>query len=372
MVGIDGVAGAKVARFSQKDPHGKAASPGVGGLDKGTNVPSNAIANRSYILSCCHGAPALPSAQKGGGSERLGDRSARLVESANVWEGGVMMRQNRKSGRSAPGITHIILGAVLAMGALSAQARADGQFRLVEVFNTDLDRTRPADWTQNGNTIDIRFQRRYDSDRCIGNYHVRFVFDRDFHAFRDGEQFRIGIRKISGSPPCGHKWTRAIVADAGNFPLPKHPRVPSAYSYNGNIKALQGSALPLWEGNPTETAVLLQARLKKSAPYTKLTLAAGENALHFIYRYEASASAPPSAPPVTGREDGINRPGGDFRNFDQAVADPAICEAACAADNRCRAWTWVRPGLQGPNSRCWLKHTVPPAQQSNCCVSGIR
>lgn len=71
-------------------------------------------------------------------------------------------------------------------------------------------------------------------------------------------------------------------------------------------------------------------------------------------------------------EVGVDRPGMDFANFNLAVADPNLCRAACYRDVRCRAWTYVRPGVQGPTARCWLKHGIPFAGRSACCSSGIR
>jgi hypothetical protein len=69
-------------------------------------------------------------------------------------------------------------------------------------------------------------------------------------------------------------------------------------------------------------------------------------------------------------EFGMNRPGGDFRSL---AADAAqACRAACAADAGCRAWTWVKPGVQAAEARCWLKSVVPPARPDACCTSGVR
>ena len=67
----------------------------------------------------------------------------------------------------------------------------------------------------------------------------------------------------------------------------------------------------------------------------------------------------------------INRPGGDYRDFNLTAADPKACQAQCQQEGQCRAWTYVRPGLQGPTARCWLKTTVPNAQPNDCCVSGV-
>ena len=34
------------------------------------------------------------------------------------------------------------------------------------------------------------------------------------------------------------------------------------------------------------------------------------------------------------------------------------CKAACEADNKCRAWTYVRPGYIAPSARCYLKDKI--------------
>ena len=47
------------------------------------------------------------------------------------------------------------------------------------------------------------------------------------------------------------------------------------------------------------------------------------------------------------------------------------CQRACASEARCRAWTYVRPGIQGPAARCWLKDGVPAASPDSCCVSQV-
>ena len=66
----------------------------------------------------------------------------------------------------------------------------------------------------------------------------------------------------------------------------------------------------------------------------------------------------------------IDRPGRDYNNTPSRGASD--CSFACQADNRCRAWTYVRPGVQGPSGRCWLKNAVPGAVRNNCCTSGVR
>jgi hypothetical protein len=68
----------------------------------------------------------------------------------------------------------------------------------------------------------------------------------------------------------------------------------------------------------------------------------------------------------------IDRFGGDYRNLDLAAEpDGAPCKAACEAENKCRAWTYVRPGYIGSAPRCYLKDKLTPPRQKPCCISGV-
>jgi len=275
-----------------------------------------------------------------------------------------------------------VLGLGFAVGtAVATDARAEGRYELAEVLAVNADKTRPAQWEKKGAEINVRFDHAFGSASCIGQYHVRFMFDRDPDVIPDDVQFSVRIRKVVALvPPCAGGMRPAMVMGANNFPLPRHPRVPQGYEYNGNIQVIGGTALQLQERTASETSMTVQVKTFRPTPYSKLTLVGGdENALHMIYRYVEGASAPvaskpaatPAEPP-SRREEGTDRPGLDYRDFDQAQDDPGICEAACNEDSQCLAWTWVRPGLQGPSSRCWLKYDIPPAVKSDCCVSGTR
>ncbi|MGK9170498.1 PAN domain-containing protein [Inquilinus limosus] len=68
--------------------------------------------------------------------------------------------------------------------------------------------------------------------------------------------------------------------------------------------------------------------------------------------------------------DGFDLPGSDYDSFNAGSA--SVCRNSCGGDPRCQAWTWVKPGFQGPTGRCWLKHRVPELVRSNCCRSGPR
>ena len=71
-------------------------------------------------------------------------------------------------------------------------------------------------------------------------------------------------------------------------------------------------------------------------------------------------------------EPDTHRGGIDFLSF-PAIDDRAeVCRDACAAEQSCLAFTYVRRGIQGPRAMCWLKSGVPPAAPDACCASGVR
>lgn len=80
--------------------------------------------------------------------------------------------------------------------------------------------------------------------------------------------------------------------------------------------------------------------------------------------------------PAKAMEYGIDRPGQDYLAFDLDRPGPESlpeeCLAACGRNAMCRAWTFVKAGVQGPNPRCWLKTGVPTAVRNDCCISGVK
>lgn len=79
-----------------------------------------------------------------------------------------------------------------------------------------------------------------------------------------------------------------------------------------------------------------------------------------------------SASGVHAQEVRIDRPGKDYRNFDLPAADPELCRKACDDDASCKPYTYVRPGVQGSNVRCWLKKSdVSATVENDRCVSGV-
>jgi hypothetical protein len=158
---------------------------------------------------------------------------------------------------------------------------------------------------------------------------------------------------------------------------------------NGDLTRAQFSVL---QGTFTPFSLNVNARGLRSGSFTfkiwcksvqhvtlRVTLmdAAGNRSAprDFAFMCRSGGSAPPAGPvpPVSGfgMEHNVNRPGGDYRSFDLPQARPELCRDACWNDPRCRAYTYVRPGIQGAYARCWLKSVVPNPVQSTCCVSGV-
>lgn len=68
----------------------------------------------------------------------------------------------------------------------------------------------------------------------------------------------------------------------------------------------------------------------------------------------------------------IDRLGGDYRYIElPADSTDATCEAACKGENRCRAWTFVRPGYISSAPRCYLKDKITRPRHKPCCISGV-
>ncbi len=100
-------------------------------------------------------------------------------------------------------------------------------------------------------------------------------------------------------------------------------------------------------------------------------------------------------------ETSIDRPGGDYRSFDIKTTDlkggekaaeksdknsgdkaadkkeekaadaEDICKAACTGDNKCRAWTFARPGYAGKEAHCFLKKEIKPPRRRAGFTSGV-
>ena len=60
---------------------------------------------------------------------------------------------------------------------------------------------------------------------------------------------------------------------------------------------------------------------------------------------------------ITSIQENTNRGGSDFTHFD--TSSSWTCAESCVGNASCNAFTWVPPGLQGPEGVCWLKSGIP-------------
>ena len=67
-----------------------------------------------------------------------------------------------------------------------------------------------------------------------------------------------------------------------------------------------------------------------------------------------------------------DRPGANYRSFDLPEALCELCQAECARDVKCKAYTCVKPTEEGSAARCFLKSRVPNRMPSSRCVSGVK
>jgi len=67
-----------------------------------------------------------------------------------------------------------------------------------------------------------------------------------------------------------------------------------------------------------------------------------------------------------------DRPGMDYKSFRLLKDESSDCRDACMSDFECRAFTYVKPGIQGINASCFLKYGVPSPKKSSCCISGVK
>ena len=73
-----------------------------------------------------------------------------------------------------------------------------------------------------------------------------------------------------------------------------------------------------------------------------------------------------------GVENSIDRAGGDYHGFELKNGEgEEACKAACTADNKCRAWTFARPGYAGREPHCFLKKEIKPPRRKAGFISGV-
>jgi 1-phosphatidylinositol phosphodiesterase len=166
-----------------------------------------------------------------------------------------------------------------------------------------------------------------------------------------------------GEPPGGHHGLEVNVdrpgSDIANFDLPQpHPHLCKEACMR------DGRCVAFTYVNPGVQGPHPRCWLKNAVPNPVPNPCCTSGVRH------EGRGAPPGPP--AGLELNVDRPGYDFQNFDLSQPRPELCREACLREGQCRAFTYVNPGFQGPNARCWLKMSVPQATPSNCCISGVK
>lgn len=84
-----------------------------------------------------------------------------------------------------------------------------------------------------------------------------------------------------------------------------------------------------------------------------------------------SATAMTSRPAAArSYEVNVDRAGSDYRSFSDRALDAAMCDAACARESECKAWSFDGRADQTPT--CNLKSAVPDKTPALDMVSGLK
>ena len=76
---------------------------------------------------------------------------------------------------------------------------------------------------------------------------------------------------------------------------------------------------------------------------------------------------------TVSRVENQNLPGNDYRSFELKSEETCnTCIDLCLNDPKCKAYTYVKSGVQGKNGVCWLKSSVSTPVSDPNCTSGIK
>jgi len=137
-------------------------------------------------------------------------------------------------------------------------------------------------------------------------------------------------------------------------------RGPAAYSETAiKIEANTPVDLGLEKGVAKQSEIVATFELPKTAATFGIVIGDG---------------ASPSGTKVDTMMSKTDMPGNDYSVVHHpANTSPSVCEAACAADAKCDAWTYVIRGSPAGSGDCCLKKGVPcPKTNMGTCTSGAK
>src|SRR5712691_2732521 len=124
------------------------------------------------------------------------------------------------------------------------------------------------------------------------------------------------------------------------------------------------ASFPMRSGDPAQCAARCERDARCRAWAFSYPITESANAVCWL-----KSRVMPRIGPI---ESGVDRFGGDYRQFD-VPADPSgkACQVACEDEEGCRAWTYVRPGYVGSSAVCYLKNHITRPVRKPCCISGV-
>jgi hypothetical protein len=71
-------------------------------------------------------------------------------------------------------------------------------------------------------------------------------------------------------------------------------------------------------------------------------------------------------------ENNMRQTGDNYRQFVlSASLHPEECMRICLNEDECQAWNYTKPGVNGPDGYCWLKHESKMGIYDEQSISGI-
>lgn len=238
-----------------------------------------------------------------------------------------------------------------------------------------------------GGSVDINISGNILGGICAGGYEkLRFTwqFERNVSQVFDGGSVSASLQagQVSKSENCGVQIASrsdiALSPSSGGsnpFSAEESRGIDGERFIRGNgvyAKAAEGPRSGIGS-----TGINTHA-FNPNTPYAFFSISIGtptksNSMLRYCYVYQYGAAGDVSGGGNLTVEYDTDRRGGDYKDFDLPQPRYQVCRDACANDPNCRAYTYVKPGGQGPNARCWLKSSVPsPASGLSCCISGVR
>jgi PAN domain len=110
-----------------------------------------------------------------------------------------------------------------------------------------------------------------------------------------------------------------------------------------------------------------------------ITVKANEAKANEAKANEAKLGEPKVNDPIGGEPRGVDPKGvdpkatekGADRQTEKLSEAEDLCKAACTGDNKCRAWTFARPGYVGKEAHCFLKKEIKPPRRRAGFTSGV-